>query len=426
MIDAASVPMIEGDMDALAAHARDVDATGAAVADIGARVHTTWQGLRPVYSAPEAEQLLAATLPVQSTSASAGEDIAAAAAALLRYCDDVRDIQVRLKALQGRAAEFEADVRLVDDPGAEQAYVDQNNELVSSVDAAMADFDEAQRRCANAINALYRGGITYRADNEDGVAEIGEFGATAAQYDAAATGPEGLPWGRVEPDAPPPDPNERARSLHTLLDLAGLIPVVGEVFDGVNAAWYGAEGDYLDAGLSAAAMVPLAGWAATGGKLGIKTVHTVDGARAFVKGRPSRVPWDAKEVPFTSPGHLGAGQRYEWKVRTTGVDAVTGDAVQMEKTVRYHAHGPDPTRPPTDNAGAGPTYRVRVGNHYLDAEGNRYTANSVKPSSPAFDPKAANDTHIPFPTDQPPPHVPQVRVVVPNPAGLLGPDGTEG
>jgi Bacterial toxin 30 len=67
-----------------------------------------------------------------------------------------------------------------------------------------------------------------------------------------------------------------------------------------------------------------------------------------------------------------------------------------------------------------------VGNHYLDAEGNRYTANSVKPSSPAFDPKAANDTHIPFPTDQPAPHVPHVRVFVPNPAGVLGPDGSGG
>lgn len=121
MIDAASIPVIEGDMDALAMHARAVDAAGAGIADTGTDVDSTWQGLRPVYQAPEAEQLFAATLVVKSVCASTGEAIQAAAAALLRYSDEVRDIQARLRALQGRAAEFEADMRLVEDPGSDQA-----------------------------------------------------------------------------------------------------------------------------------------------------------------------------------------------------------------------------------------------------------------------------------------------------------------
>lgn len=54
---------------------------------------------------------------------------------------------------------------------------------------------------------------------------------------------------------------------HTILDVVGMIPVVGEIADGINAVWYLAEGDYLNAALSAAALVPFAGAAATGAKL---------------------------------------------------------------------------------------------------------------------------------------------------------------
>ena len=45
---------------------------------------------------------------------------------------------------------------------------------------------------------------------------------------------------------------------HGLLDVAGLVPVVGEAADLANAAWYTAEGDYIMAGLSAAAAIPFA------------------------------------------------------------------------------------------------------------------------------------------------------------------------
>ena len=57
---------------------------------------------------------------------------------------------------------------------------------------------------------------------------------------------------------------------HGLLDVAGLVPVVGEAADLANAAWYTAEGDYTMAALSAAAAIPFAGWAATGAKGVIK------------------------------------------------------------------------------------------------------------------------------------------------------------
>lgn len=65
---------------------------------------------------------------------------------------------------------------------------------------------------------------------------------------------------------------------HTALDVLGMIPAVGNIADGINAAWYTAEGDYARAGLSAAAAIPGAGLFAGGGKLlskfnrGMKTI----------------------------------------------------------------------------------------------------------------------------------------------------------
>ena len=57
---------------------------------------------------------------------------------------------------------------------------------------------------------------------------------------------------------------------HDVLDLAGAVPVVGEVFDGINAVWYYAEGDVLNGSLSLAGMVPLFGVASLGVKYGVK------------------------------------------------------------------------------------------------------------------------------------------------------------
>jgi hypothetical protein len=332
VIAAASIPVVAGDMDALAMHARAMDATGVAIADTGADVHSTWQELSAVYRAPEAEQLFAATLVVRSVSASTGEDVQAVAAALLHYSDEVRDIQARLKALQGRAAEFEADMRLVEDPGAEQVYVDLNNELVSAVNAAVADFEDAQRRCANAINARYRSGTAYRADDGDGVAERGEFGATAAQHDAV-----GSPWGRLEPDALMEEPVSIADRVRDALGVLGLVPAFGEPADAVNAVWSAAEGDYLGAALSAAAVVPAAGWGPGGFRL-LTRGAKVAGMRAARKEamRQFGIPGGARPI---EQRRTIAGYQYVFEVPAPG-GSTRFVAVTNQTTDRVEGHGP--------------------------------------------------------------------------------------
>ncbi|WP_167397447.1 hypothetical protein [Lysinibacillus mangiferihumi] len=53
-------------------------------------------------------------------------------------------------------------------------------------------------------------------------------------------------------------------TLQVGLDVVGLIPVYGEIADGLNAVIYYARGDKLNATLFLGAMIPFAGMAATG------------------------------------------------------------------------------------------------------------------------------------------------------------------
>ncbi|WP_146231421.1 polymorphic toxin-type HINT domain-containing protein [Lentzea atacamensis] len=65
---------------------------------------------------------------------------------------------------------------------------------------------------------------------------------------------------------------------HTALDVAGLVPGLGEIADGINAVWYFAEGNYTDAALSAAGMIPFGGWGATAAKWGNRGYDAMRGA----------------------------------------------------------------------------------------------------------------------------------------------------
>ncbi len=76
-----------------------------------------------------------------------------------------------------------------------------------------------------------------------------------------------------------------------VLDVIGLIPVLGELCDGLNGLIYLVRGDAVSAGLSFAAMVPVAGAAATGAKWTKKVVsaakkgdNAADGVKAATRG----------------------------------------------------------------------------------------------------------------------------------------------
>ena len=68
---------------------------------------------------------------------------------------------------------------------------------------------------------------------------------------------------------------EKMEAIHQILDVAGLVPVFGEVFDFVNAGLYLAEGDYVNAALSGGAIIPIYGSAFIVGKYGRRGVNFV-------------------------------------------------------------------------------------------------------------------------------------------------------
>lgn len=396
MISSAGIPTIPGNMDALLGHAQTIRNAGIDFADTGTDLHNTWQGLAQCYRAPESEDLLAATIPIRETAHTIGETWGQAAHILTVYAEEVRAIQTQLAELRARALDFETAAAADPQWRADPTAVDRNNDLIGAVAAVMAQFDTAQQTCAGAIAAL-----TDDTPPPLPQPEPPTWGTTTQIEEGGQTEDEGWSWSDIG---------------HTTFDVVGMVPILGEPADAINAVWYAAEGDHVNAALSAAAMVPVAGWAATGGKWGIRGVQAVrstDGARAWLTNRPTMVPPNADRLDFHPTDRFPHGQKYRWTDPTTG------------EQVRYHAHGTDPTRGPTDNAGRGPTYRLQIGDDYLDAQGNRYPQEVLRSRSPRFQENAANDTHMPFPADQPAPDVPHVRVAAPNPTGLLGPEQEE-
>ena len=91
------------------------------------------------------------------------------------------------------------------------------------------------------------------------------------------------------------------------LDVVGLIPVVGEIADGVNGSIYLARGDKLNAALSFAAMVPVVGSAATGAKYVNKGLkygeEIVDAGKSPKVARDSSRASEVKQI-------VGNGQQF--------------------------------------------------------------------------------------------------------------------
>nr|WP_308082110.1 DNRLRE domain-containing protein [Streptomyces sp. NK15101] len=70
---------------------------------------------------------------------------------------------------------------------------------------------------------------------------------------------------------------------HAALDVAGMVPVIGEAADVANGIWYAAEGNYADAALSMAAAIPGIGAAATAAKYAKKGAKAADAVKAASK-----------------------------------------------------------------------------------------------------------------------------------------------
>ncbi|WBB91605.1 DNRLRE domain-containing protein [Verrucosispora sp. WMMC514] len=177
-----------------------------------------------------------------------------------------------------------------------------------------------------------------------------------------------------------------------------------EIYENIKA------GNYYEAGYQTGGMGPelaiSAGTAGAGGGIsaGLKALRTAAKAGrpdpAYPKPKAKAgvalpdnpldlVPASASKRDLTPHSGGGAqyGVEYKW--------------LQDGQTIRLRIHGPDSTAPAGSNAASGVTYRVQVGQRFLDPAGNLYPSGVHNPRSSNYDPAAANATHIPWPSNVP-------------------------
>lgn len=232
-IDPDAIPGKDINPDLIESNARTVGTVAASVRDNGSAVHTKWQGMAGVYSAPEAGTLLGLMHPVSQQATQTGDNLDAVSAALVRFAADVRPIKAELDSLRAQARSFvnfiDGGVRVQELNPAwvstqsyygtsysgytsygtstslggsaanppkyryvtkewheVQQHVDRNNELIAAVNAQQVALWDAERTCANAIRALY-GAAPLRAFQSENDA----FGYGLDEI------PEGteMPWG---------------------------------------------------------------------------------------------------------------------------------------------------------------------------------------------------------------------------------------
>ena len=83
-------------------------------------------------------------------------------------------------------------------------------------------------------------------------------------------------------------------------------------------------------------------------------------------------------------GAVNEGIEYKW--------------VEGGVTWRVRMHGPDPSAPSGTHANTGWVVRIQRQHRFMDSQGNFHARGVNNPASPHYDPKAANDTHIPLQT----------------------------
>lgn len=155
---------------------------------------------------------------------------------------------------------------------------------------------------------------------------------------------------------------------HTVLDVAGMIPVIGDACDIVNGVWYAAEGDWKNAAMSLVAVIPVIGSAATAARIASKVANAVDtvtdvvkavergseaakgvrGASKSLPSSPAPPPPAARPAPPRAPARPAAASRRAAEAeaaRPLAVEAARPPAAVAEPSRRAAAATPEAVPP---------------------------------------------------------------------------------
>ncbi|MCY9786887.1 DNA/RNA non-specific endonuclease [Nocardiopsis sp. EMB25] len=157
---------------------------GSELAGVGQDIKSQWAGLSSCYAAPESETLFAVLDPVATDGDEVEESMDDAASALEDFAERARDIKGRWNTLKTEAEAFLATIDTSTDEwrqaegwwdrlwGKESGNVGRNNELHAEAVALQQEYEEAERNCANAINAGITGRTNFVAGDLSGEQEL--------------------------------------------------------------------------------------------------------------------------------------------------------------------------------------------------------------------------------------------------------------
>ena len=273
--------MITGDPGAVEDAALDLESSGRALDEVVEDVGHHRRAATAHWSGDASDAANDALDRLGGRVSIGGPSCRSVATVLFDYARELRAAQQEYAAQQVIADAASASLDEQGRLAADEADLVTARRSVTAARTAMVDAVERARRAdedaARQIDALV-----------PPLADMGGPGTAAAPVvlgpPSPGVGPKPLTVDdHGHPPAGPP-PVEQDHGVpwkgigHTFLDAAGFIPGAGAIFDGANAVWYAAEGDYVDAAFSAAAMVPGAGDAVAAARLGAKGLKAAEGA----------------------------------------------------------------------------------------------------------------------------------------------------
>ncbi|WJD96320.1 hypothetical protein [Streptomyces antimycoticus] len=164
MIDPASIPEFTGDLEQLDKDVSGLRGDAISIRDGGMHAHSRFQMLEGFYTAPEADQLFASTWPAAVKADAFAGDLEKVADALDTFAYEIRPLVKRLKQLKADAFAFVDSVEGDDDWTEDEGKVDRHQKLWDGVNAAVAAFQEAERKASTTISGLV-GGPKFEADD---------------------------------------------------------------------------------------------------------------------------------------------------------------------------------------------------------------------------------------------------------------------
>ncbi|QXJ24199.1 hypothetical protein AGRA3207_005474 [Actinomadura graeca] len=191
VIDPNAIPIPQANADEVDAAGRALRTDGQRIADTGHDIDKGWKALDPYYNAPEEGLLLNATKPVAAAGEAFRSEVTTVGDALITFAGEIRPIIGRLQTLKGNAQSFRNKIADDDDWRKDEDKVNEHNKLNNDVLAALAQYQAAERACANKITGIFGGTTFVPADGKPGTGQKG-YGLGKAPTDVET------PWAKPQ------------------------------------------------------------------------------------------------------------------------------------------------------------------------------------------------------------------------------------